>query len=438
MAIHSTCTIAVRSSYFKREFFPSQLIAQHAIVEAPRESIIRILNGGDELPPPRIEHVGDKWELIVSAHKYPHIQGDWSISQNGEYVAFIARESASLQIWEWGLNTRDLLHTKELKSATLTSIYFSSNHQLVEWSRSVVGNGLTTYIRTWNPATGQPQPLVTLRYPGFDLAVPVVSPDGQRVLEISHSGAIHMWAKGPRGMMLSSIPEADAIAVRYSPDGSTFVSTTRVRLSVELWHSQTGALLWVFYPDMVLNYMTPDLDHSMGLAYSKEGEVLATARSFHAEVWDLNNRSLTVVLVPRMDTYYEPWVVWLNDGRSLALREIDRDGGRRYVSWNLITRTVSRSPILKDVGDPEIELTRPSRDGLVLASRQKGSAVRVWDPILFQDLFKQSQVKQSYDESGTLILSDVGKVTLPDPRFWPASPEVNRRNPLKTHTQFRF
>ncbi|HIK44860.1 MAG TPA: GUN4 domain-containing protein, partial [Leptolyngbyaceae cyanobacterium M65_K2018_010] len=215
-------------------------------------------------------------------------------------------------------------------------------------------------VRLWSATTGEP--VRTLEGHRYAVRAIAISPTGQTLASASADHTVKLWDwQTGRLLQTISIPAANGFVhtLRFSPNGQRLATATDQN-TLQLWEVPTGRLLRTLV-DRAGNGPAP-----LPLAFSPDGTTLATGDADNSlKFWNsaTGARQLTLgVHEPLRHLAYSPNGEWLatSDGTTARL-------------WNLARReTVHFIPLNQTAGHP-IQPTNPgliafSPDGQTLAA----------------------------------------------------------------------
>jgi WD40 repeat protein/DNA-binding SARP family transcriptional activator len=193
----------------------------------------------------------------------------------------------------------------------------------------------------------------------------VFSPDGRTLYTASYDGSVIAWdVSGARrlGQPFRFTPRPGGVATwsDVSPERSLFALSPGPN-RITLWRSATQRLL---------GQLRGPVGDVYGLAFSRDGSLVAAAGSRNAVLWNVWTRSVVSVMsVP----HGAAGVAFSPDGRTLA---IGRNDG---VAALYDLRTGKKTRDLGAAGLPSIPDIDFSPDGKLLASAKLDGTVTVWD-----------------------------------------------------------
>jgi WD40 repeat protein len=287
-----------------------------------------------------------------------------AISPNGKYVAS-GDDTGNIRIWE--LASGDAVHILAAHSAVIEGIAFSPD------GRWLVTGGGDASMNIWDAGRGE----LVQSYTDFADVVDSIdfSPDGTKLA--FSDGSIHVWqmefnsASGNTRINtqeLFSLP--DAIAVRFSPDGSKLVGASGSS-AAKVWDAATGQELlklvghtyWV-----------------MGSAFSPDGRMLATTSlDGSVKLWSLESgRELVAGVGP--GGAISTRVVYSPDGKTFATNGWDG-------SIMLRNTATGHAQLALTGHDGPVPAVVFSSDGKLFATGSFDGTVILWDTATGEKLF---------------------------------------------------
>ena len=208
------------------------------------------------------------------------------------------------------------------------------------------------------------------------LSVPVVfSPDG-KILATGSGGAIHLWDVNTGDLLPTPILGAagDINSLVFSPDGQKLVCAGSV------WDVHTGSLLYEIKGGSV--------------AFSPDGNTLATSGWFGVSLWDVATGELRRTLIEpehhhigriynlafspdgnTLATSRGDNLAFSPDGNTLTTGQFSPSQGHTLGLWDVATGELRHTL----AGHWVIESVAFSPDGLTLASGSHDKTIRLWD-----------------------------------------------------------
>jgi WD40 repeat protein len=234
------------------------------------------------------------WEEVHAFQMSSVDMADIDISSSGNLLA------TGEAIWD--LETREELHVLERGSHYPAFVAFSP-----DGSRLALGL-LEEQITLWDTASGQPvytfDQLDENRTKSMEF-----SPDGSLLAVGDINGRVQLLdvVSGEIVFTLAYSGETDIHGLSFSPDGRYLATGGRI-LSVILWDVTSGEVVRAFR-------LT---DNSIGMDFSPDGSILATAggRNFEVRLWDVESGALLASL-PHNDQLTS--IVFSPDGTLFAV-----------------------------------------------------------------------------------------------------------------------
>jgi WD40 repeat protein/tetratricopeptide (TPR) repeat protein/tRNA A-37 threonylcarbamoyl transferase component Bud32 len=294
----------------------------------------------------------------------------------------------------------------------------------------------------WDVATGKPvtRPFVPKRQPGNkgrEVEPVFFSPDGGRVVTIREGHTAQMWDLSNGQQVYPPLKHDGTIhEVRYSPDGSRFITATND--SVQVWDATTGrrvgppltAQVWVQATDQIGEVKPP---FGMTAVFSPDSRRILTTASLMntARVWDAaTGRALTPPLK-------HPGIIWSAvfspDGRRVVTG--CNDLGQQTVHvWDAATGQLVFAPLKHGIGVLSVEF---SPDGRRFVSASKNLTAQVWDAATGQPV--GSPLKHNHEVQRAVFSPDGTRVATASwdqtARVWDATTGQPVTPPLKHNGQ---
>jgi WD40 repeat protein/tRNA A-37 threonylcarbamoyl transferase component Bud32 len=215
-----------------------------------------------------------------------------------------------------------------------------------------------------------------------------LSPDGQTLVTSGTNGVV-VW-NAARGEKLQALSRASGGAMAFSPDGKTVALGVQSggRLEIELRDVESLKATGDRDPPLLVTGRSPnDLGRLDGLAFSRDGQILAAGRELGTELWDAHSgRRLTKTQagVGALVTWSLS-SVFLPDGKTMVTHNSMQD----FRVWDISVRT---NVVLVDVVPGhlnEIWALALAPDGQTLASGSKDGTIKLWSTSTFQERVHQ-------------------------------------------------
>jgi WD40 repeat protein len=246
-------------------------------------------------------------------------------------------------------------------------------------------------VRVWEVGSGR-ELFSAAEDPGWLRSV-AFSPEGSRLVAAGSQGALRVWDIGSRRETLTIRGHSHEITgITFSPDGARLISGSADR-TVRVWDAAPGPVgLAAVYP------VTDSKGSVYGVAYSRDGRLLATSSSAGIRVWNAATGQPLYAFPARLQAR----VTFSPDGRRLHSGGILLDaasgmrlragGGAydsafspdgRWVTWLATIRDAETGETVRTLGTGQQTRhysTAFSPDGRFLLTGGADRTVRVWDP----------------------------------------------------------
>ncbi len=252
-----------------------------------------------------------------------------TFSPDGQRLAS-ASHDGTVKVWD--ARTGQESFTFKGHSGPVQSVAFSSDGQRLA---SASNDGA---VKIWDAQTGRE----TLTLKGHSRAANSVafSPDGQRLASASDDMTVKVWDVWTGQQMLTLKGHSGPVgSVTFSPDGQLLASASGDQ-TVKIWDAQTGQERRTFKglphgssggpqaPGQVTPTIKGHLDPVYGVAFSPDGQRLASASGDMVQLWDASVGQEILRLRGNMTTFYS--VAFSPDGQRLA----SADGNGTVVVWD--------------------------------------------------------------------------------------------------------
>ena len=243
--------------------------------------------------------------------------------------------------------------------------------------QTLTGGDMDGAIHSWDLGTGSL--LRTLKV-GIDIDGVEFSADGQTLTSVGDNG-IHLWNPGAANF-LSTITEQEIGCVFHSvftPDRATIAGYGGG--TIRLLDAQTGRLI---------HYLKPQLYHSVNLAFSPDGQMLAGTGDSRAEpdetirLWDAETgRLIRTIVVEEIQRRIDS-IAFSPDGQTLVsagtVWGTDNASTNIHFSTSILLWDVETGSLLRTLTEQEGRINsiafRP--DGQTLASGDR-NGIHLWD-----------------------------------------------------------
>ncbi|GII30098.1 WD40 repeat domain-containing serine/threonine protein kinase [Planotetraspora mira] len=251
----------------------------------------------------------------------------------------------------WNVATRRSIADFEGHDDAVRSVAFSPD------GKTLASGSMDLTVRLWDVATGRTTAVLT-DHTDYVWTV-AFSPDGKTLASAGWDGTVRLWDVAT-GRTVDVLTTDDSVfGVAYSPDGELLATSDGG--TVRLWDTSSGRSAAVF-PE--------ESDPVDAVVFSPDGRTLAGACGDDVLLWDVDSRRLIGTLAGHTDTV--AGVAFSPDGRTLASSGFD--GAVRL--WDM---TFSR-PTKVLTGHTDIVLSVAfSPDGGILASGSGDLTVRLWN-----------------------------------------------------------
>jgi WD40 repeat protein len=195
-------------------------------------------------------------------------------------------------VWLWSAITGDQVRIFQGHRHGVRAIAISPTGQ------TMASASADNTIKLWSLQTGQM--LQTISMPAADGIVHTLSfsPNGQRLASATNHNTLQLWEVSTGQLVRTLVNRAGndmaPLPLAFSPDGTT-LATGDADNSLKFWNAATGAR------QLTLTLPEP-LRH---LAYSPNGEWLATSDRTTTRIWNLATRQ-TVHFIPLNQTGWQP------------------------------------------------------------------------------------------------------------------------------------
>ncbi|MCI0537815.1 MAG: protein kinase [Verrucomicrobiales bacterium] len=217
-----------------------------------------------------------------------------------------------------------------------------------------------------------------------------LSPDGATLVTGGTNGIIIWDAVNLKKLHTLGGPENDQLDLSYppgrtiafSPDGANIAMAVRSggQVEVKLWNaSSLRADGDRDKPALLLQRGTNDLGRLNVLAFSRDGQILATGQNHGVQAWDAK----TGLLLSKSELSVEVYgIVFPPDGKTMATHNAQQD----FRVWDISDRTniVSVDDLIPGHLN-EVEALTASANGQTLASGSKDGTIKVWSASVFQE-----------------------------------------------------
>ena len=265
-----------------------------------------------------------------------------AFSPDGQTLATGSYSGAKL----WRVSDGSLL--RNITTEAGKAVAFSPDNQIL-----ATGLGSTT-VKLWRVSDGSR--LRTLEGLTSDVYSVAFSPDGQIVAAGGFNEVVKLWQAND-GTLLHDLPghTSHVYSVVFSPDGQILASASS-DYTVKLWRVSDGRLLH-------------ELEGSNPVAFSPDGQTLATGSYSEAKLWRVSDGALLYRLTGHSSSVES--VAFSPDGQTLVTGSKDIEVRRWHVSDGVRLYTWEEN-------GEGVSFVTFSTDGRMMAAVYKDGTVKLW------------------------------------------------------------